>query len=131
MSKYGALRTHLASQPGDRIAMTFEEIENVLGFKLPKSQGYPAWWSNNPTNNVMTNEWLAAGFKTEQVDIEGRKLVFRRVEPPKGVGFAEAPASKLKSPRRHPGFGLMKGLMTVAPGTDLAAPTAGEWGGSA
>lgn len=130
MSKYEALRTHLASQTGDRIPMSFEEIEDVLGFKLPKSQAYPAWWSNNPTNNVMTKEWLAAGFKTEQVDIESRKLVFRRVAPVQGDGFAEAAASKLKPPRRHPGFGLMKGLMTVAPGTDLTAPTGGAWGGS-
>jgi hypothetical protein len=29
----------------------------------------------------MTKVWLEAGFKTEQVDIEGRKLVFRRVTP--------------------------------------------------
>jgi hypothetical protein len=129
MSKYGALRTHLASKAGDRIAMTFQEIEDVLGFKLPRSKAYPAWWSNNPTNNVMTNEWLAAGFKTEQVDIKGQKLVFRRVEQTKGRGFAEPTTSKVKPPRRHPGF-LMKGLMTVAPGTDLTAPTGGEWGGS-
>ncbi|MEX0853950.1 MAG: hypothetical protein WD036_11810 [Bauldia sp.] len=92
---------------------------------------YPAWWSNNASNNVMTRAWLAAGFKTEQVDIEGRKLVFRRVAPSGIVdgasGFAEAPAPELKLPRRHPAFGWMKGTVTIAPGTDLTAPADPDW----
>ncbi|MGB2930787.1 MAG: hypothetical protein WBB88_00255, partial [Methyloceanibacter sp.] len=69
MSKYEPLRRHLEGRPTQLVPMTFAEIEKVLGFKLPDSQRYPAWWSNNPTNNVMTNEWLGAGYKTEQVDI--------------------------------------------------------------
>lgn len=132
MSKYQALRTFLSERGGDFVPMTFGDIEKVLGFKLPESQKYPAWWSNNPTNNVMTNEWLAAGYKTEQVDTERRKLVFKRVRPTTpavargtdpGRGSAAEP-----EPRRHPGFGLMKGLTTIAPGTDLTAPTGGDWG---
>src|SRR5687767_5502233 len=81
MSKYAALRDYLETRASETVPMTFAEIEKVLGFKLPRSQKYPAWWSNNPNNNVMTNEWLAAGYKTEQVDIEGRKLLFRRTRP--------------------------------------------------
>ena len=38
-----------------------------------------AWWSNNAANNVMTKVWLDAGFESAQVDMEARKLVFRRV----------------------------------------------------
>ena len=132
MSKYQALRTFLTDRRSECVPMTFRDIEEVLGFKLPESQKYPAWWSNNPTNNVMTNEWLAAGYKTEQVDIEGRKLVFKRVQPPalphrRGEEADGDQQSDLK-PRRHPGFGLMKGLTTIAPGTDLTAPTGGDWG---
>ena len=134
MSKYGSLRDYLQTQKSDRVPMTFPEIEKVLGFKLPKSQIYPAWWSNNPTNNVMTNEWLAAGFKTEQVDVEARKLVFRRTAPAglaeESGRFASEVVEEAKKPRRHPGFGLMKGLTKIAPGTDLTAPTGGEWGQS-
>jgi hypothetical protein len=134
MSKYGSLREHLQKQTKDQIPMTFSEIERVLGFKLPKSQIYPAWWSNNPTNNVMTNEWLAAGFKTEQIDIEGRKLVFRKMASTglaeEGGQFAAEEVQHSKKPRRHPGFGLMKGLTKIAPGTDLTAPTGGDWGRS-
>ena len=110
--------------------MTFAEIEKVLGFRLPRSQRYPAWWSNNPTNNVMTNEWLAAGYRTEQVDIEGRKLVFRRTRSVgKNSGGDSGPGKRgAKHPRRHPLFGWLKGTVTVAPGTDLTEPADPDWG---
>nr|AIA12425.1 Unknown Function [uncultured bacterium] len=133
MSKYEPLRQFLKSKGLAEIRMTFADIERVLGFELPNSQRYAAWWSNNPTNNVMTNEWLEAGYRTEQVDIEGRKLVFRRV-PSSGSRPADQaardPATDLK-PRRHPGFGLMKDVTTVASGIDLTAPTGGDWASSA
>src|SRR6266536_396233 len=109
--------------------MTFAEIETVLGFKLPpKSQNYPAWWSNNPRNNVMTNEWLAAGFKTEHVDVEGRKLVFRRVDSQSENGSPkDVSANEPKRRRRHPLFGALKDITWVAPGVDLTEPADPEW----
>lgn len=146
MSKYRALRTYLEGRSTDAVPMTFAEIERLLGFKLPRSQAYPAWWSNNPTNNVMTNEWLAAGYKTEQVDIAGRKLVFRRIPGPQAAkpapGFEEAsimpefkPLSAAPPPepvggktrRRHPGFGALKDVTWIAPGVDLTEPAYPEW----
>src|SRR5450631_718958 len=79
MGKYEPLGDFLRKQSVTRIPMTFAEIERIVGTKLPKSQRYPAWWSNNPWNNVMTQVWLNAGFETEQVDVENQKLVFRKV----------------------------------------------------
>ena len=135
MSKYEPLRRFLEANAAETMAMTFAQIESVLGFKLPASHRYRAWWSNNTFNNVMTNEWIAAGYKTEQVDIEARRLVFRRVKIAQvsTLGFAEAAPgglgggavatdSKPKAVRRHPLFGWMKGTITIAPGTDLAEP---------
>jgi len=130
MSKYAPLRAFLEGRGTETVAMTFSEIEKVLGFKLPKSQIYPAWWSNNPTNNVMTSEWIAAGYRTEQVDIEGRKLVFRKVGAPVGEakGDTDKQAQKSREPRRHPLFGWMRGMITIAPGTDLTEPADPDWG---
>jgi hypothetical protein len=80
MAKYRPLEDHLAVCEVEAAAMTFAEIEAVLCAKLPAAaHAHRAWWSNNPANNVMTRSWLAAGFRTEQVDIPGQKLVFRRI----------------------------------------------------
>jgi len=78
MPKYAPLGDFLRKQRSAQVPMTFAQIERVIGAKLPPSQYQRAWWSNNPWNNVMTKVWLDAGFVTEQVDVEGRKLVFRR-----------------------------------------------------
>src|SRR3954453_2089876 len=81
MGKYTRLAEFLQSQRANEVPMTFSEIERVIGGKLPpNSPQYPAWWSNNPSNNVMTKVWLSAGFRTEQVDVRSKRVVFRRVE---------------------------------------------------
>jgi len=124
MGKYEPLGEFLKKQPTSEVRMSFTEIERVIGGKLPpKAQHHRAWWSNSPSNNVMTKAWLKAGFRSEQVDMAERKLVFRRekkVEPPKSV-----PEGK---PGRHPLFGCMKGTVTIPDGVDLTQPADPEWG---
>jgi hypothetical protein len=78
---YEVLGRYLAAQEKISIPMTFAEVARVIGRKLPNSAKYPAWWSNDPSNNPMTRVWLKAGFKTEQVDTAKQRLVFRRVRP--------------------------------------------------
>jgi hypothetical protein len=125
MGKYEPLGEYLRKQRRDAVPMTFAEIERIVGVKLPKSQRYPAWWSNNPWNNVMTQVWLDAGFQTEQVDVGGRKLVFRRVGKPEGEGKIATRAGE------HPLIGCMQGTVRIAPGVDLTEPADPEWGDSA
>ena len=63
MGKYEPLTEFLQKQPGGVVRMSFAQIERVVGFKLPPvAQRHRAWWSNSPTNNVMTRAWLDAGF---------------------------------------------------------------------
>jgi hypothetical protein len=80
----------------------------------------------------MTQVWLDAGFQTEQVDVESRKLVFRRVSPrsPESAGGPSSAASDTQpnGTPRHPLIGWMKGTFTIAPGVDLAKPAMPEWG---
>src|SRR5258705_8391138 len=125
MGKYTRLGDFLKAQRTKEVPMTFAEIERVIGGKLPpNSPQYPAWWSNNPSNNVMTKVWLSAGFRTEQVDVKSRKVVFRRVEH-----LAE-PASlpPAKKGERHPLFGALKGLVRIPSGVDLTEPADPDWG---
>ncbi len=126
MGKYAPLRSFLQKRGTDVVPMTFAEIERVLGFRLPNSKNYPAWWSNNPTNNVMTSEWLAAGYKTEQVDIEKGRLVFRK-SADNVAPVIEKAAGADKQRRRHPAFGALKDVTWIAPGVDLTEPADPEW----
>jgi hypothetical protein len=127
MSKYDALGAFLKSQPGDRVPMSFVQIERVTGTKLPPSASkHRPWWSNNPSNSVITRVWLDAGFESEQVDMATRRLVFRRVRQ-----SAASPGEQQESQRsRHPLQGALKGLVRVMPGTDLTGPADPDWGGT-
>jgi hypothetical protein len=138
MGKYKPLGQFLRKQRNSEVPMTFREIEKITGVKLPpKAQHYRAWWSNNPGNNTMTKVWLEAGFESAQVDMEGRKLVFRRVAKAAEAapGFAE-PAQKPYTTKlepyatkdgKHPGWGALKGMIKIAPGVDLTEPAFPEW----
>ncbi len=106
MGKYSPLRTYLMAQTRERVPMSFKDIESLLGEKLPASKQYPAWWSNNPSNNPMTKEWLAAGFQTESVNIAGENLVFRR--SPQGSAQTYGKSARGQTGKggsgRRPGF---------------------------
>lgn len=128
MGKYEPLAQFLRKQRTHEVRLTFGEIERIVGAKLPLSaHKQRAWWSNNPDNSVMTKVWLAAGFRSEQVDMEARRLVFRRAPSgPQPLG-GNPPSSPAKS-GRHPLLGAMKGLVRIMPGTDLTEPADPEWG---
>ena len=124
MSKYSAFGDFLKRQRGERVPMTFAEIEKITGAKLPPSaHKHRPWWSNNARNSVMTKVWLDAGFESEQVDMAARKLVFRRVRKPK----ANPPAATGGEEPFHPAYGFMQGLVRIMPGTDLTQPADPEW----
>jgi hypothetical protein len=153
---YEVLGHYLVAQKKTLLPMTFSEVARVVGRKLPNSAKYPAWWSNDPSNNPMTRVWLKAGFKTEQVDTTMQRLVFRRVggEPgtvvtaglparkpssdqPAISGFGDVarsykagePKSSDPPPRcRHPLYGALKGYIRIMPGVDLTEPADPEWG---
>jgi hypothetical protein len=123
MSKYQPLNEFLRKQTRDHVPMTFSEIERVLDGKLPPSKTHRAWWSNNPSNNVMTKEWLDAGYETESVDIAGEKLVFRRADQARSGEHGDSDGGAPSSPRpRYPGFGFMKGFIVFEPGFDPTKP---------
>lgn len=76
MAKYDPLEVRLRGA-GERVAMTFCEVEQVVG-SLPRSaRVYRPWWANDHTH-VQARAWLGAGFETAEVDLEKRRVVFVR-----------------------------------------------------
>lgn len=141
MGKYDPLTHHLKSQRLSEVRMKFSDIEDVLGFPLPaSSRHHRAWWSNNPSNSVMTKAWLEAGYESRQVDMAAERLVFVRLneversadaplqkeeaqtEAPRSVLRLESPAPRAGRSGRHPLWGSMAGTVTIPPGTDLTEP---------
>lgn len=120
MSKYQPLKDYLIKSNGNSISMTFSEIEKILGFKLPvSSHKYRAWWSNNASNNVMTEAWINAGFITEEVDLAGEKLKFSRAND---NSSSKSKNINIEKPTFASIFGALKGQMVILPDVDLTEP---------
>jgi len=79
--KYAALFEHLAERDDDLIELTFPELEQILGFKLPDSAYlYRPWWANQAkSGHSQAMAWDAAGWKTKLVDLEKEQLMFERI----------------------------------------------------
>lgn len=131
--KYDGLQDYLAGQTVARLPMKFDEIGKLVG-GLPKSAKlYRTWWSNDAFHHVQANAWLGAGYRTEQVDMEKRQLLFVREAVPRGMAEeaktyegdkAEAPVGQM-----HPMIGALKGTFTIEEGYDLTRPAFEEWAG--
>ena len=118
MSKYEPLPQFLISVGGTSHRMSFAEIERIVGFKLPRSAyEHEAWWSNNATGHSHARAWLKFGWRTEAVDLAGRKVTFQRSRQTETLPTAE---------QRDP-WGCMAGTIMILPGLDLTAPTDDKW----
>jgi hypothetical protein len=141
-SKYDPLGAYLQARGGPEVAMSFADIEKVIGGRLPpKAVNHPAWWSNNTSNNTMTQVWLDAGYRTERVDISARRLVFRRSGRPQGAATETAAPPRTPTgstlapgpvPTRSGGLlarvrAALAGSVKTTPGVNLAEPTGEPW----
>lgn len=116
MSRYEPLTQFLQNQPGREVRLSFAQIEQIVGFKLPAAaQQERAWWSNAPVG-AEDKAWLAAGFRSEAVDLVAGELTFRR-----GASIDRDAPPNIET-GHHPLFGCMKGTVTIAPGVDLTEP---------
>ena len=115
MSLYEPIRRYLSQAKNSRVALSFGQVERILQRKLPKSAyKHAEWWANNTTGHSHARSWMEAGWRTENVKLAQRTLVFSRVGTP--------PPADIPDP-----FGALRGSVVVAPGVDLTAPTGEEW----
>ena len=136
MSKYTPLENQLRKLREPSVAITFDEIEKIIRAKLPPSAYiHRAWWSNNPSNGVITQAWLNAGYKSADVDMKGRKLVFRKSESDDSQSEDQRNFSATDNIARDISLTqnilrTLKGTVTLMPGTDLTSPTGETWNAS-
>jgi len=87
MSKYEPLRLYLENIEStiNEKTISFQEIERVLGFKLPKSaHEHRAWWSNpsSKADHPHAQSWLMAGWIVDTVNQKDKWVRFRRIGSP-------------------------------------------------
>lgn len=73
--KYIRLAAHLASQPPevDHLVLSLNEIESIVGDRLPGNARFPSWWRNDG-RRMHSRAWLTAGWRVigmgEQAEVE-------------------------------------------------------------
>ena len=105
-SKYFPLHQHLKRQRGERIPMTFSEVEAVLGASLPRSaRRSRAFWSNRARGGLQAEAWLEAGYEAVEVEVRARRVVFQRPSQRyvvrKEAGLVRWDADMVRALRRH------------------------------
>jgi CBS domain-containing protein len=82
-SRYAPLALYLQSQPSeqDKVEMTFEEIELLIGGHLPKyARVHRSWWANNSSSHVQSMQWLGAGWRVSSVNMSSERVTFTRIK---------------------------------------------------
>ena len=117
MGLYEPITDYLRKAKSNSVRVTFKEVEVIIRRPLPGSAyRHREWWANNPSGHSHARSWVNAGWRTEQVDLEERVLVFSRSRD----ALAEKGRRQLPDP-----FGAMRGSVTY--GTDVTEPTGEDW----
>lgn len=65
----------------DRIQLSFGQIEQLIGGKLPKSaREYRSWWANDTARGPQADQWLSAGWRSYEVDLQRGHVTFIRLQ---------------------------------------------------
>jgi DNA-binding transcriptional regulator YiaG len=78
-SKYKPLLEYLRSSNQSEVILTFAEIEALMNNPLPNSaKSKRAWWSNRSKGALQALAWMNAGYRVEDVDLDGQRVKFRK-----------------------------------------------------
>jgi hypothetical protein len=78
-NKYDPLRDYLLQQKRDEFVLTYEEIENILGFDLPRAADRAEWWFDDTPEHPKLQRIAVreAGFDAKRMP-DGKSVRFRR-----------------------------------------------------
>ena len=77
MGKYEPLRDYLSSRSGDEEAMTFGQLERLVGPLPDSAREHRAWWGNDDYKS-QSQAWRAAGWHVASVNQPSGQVVFAR-----------------------------------------------------
>ena len=79
-SKYLSLGEYLLAYKKDSIRLSFVELEEILGFPLPKSaRKFRTWWTNDRTHSHAENGWLSFGWRVSNINLANESVQFNRI----------------------------------------------------
>lgn len=82
MSKFDPLRDHLKRQTATELVLSIDEIEQMLGFDLPRASQRASWWDSTraPEEKMPQREaCLDAGYTATRLP-DGSGVRFRRIK---------------------------------------------------
>ena len=93
---YEPLKSYLSSKSEPVIVMTYEEIERLLGRKLPNTaygESWRQWWANTETHSQAL-AWLRAGWRVTRPDLANKRVEFSRQAEPLRATDTQPPVSE-------------------------------------
>ncbi|MAY20366.1 MAG: hypothetical protein CL955_07095 [Erythrobacteraceae bacterium] len=82
MEKYQGLTQFLDEIDQDRVSMSFESVNDLVGGSLPESAfKHRPWWANRTEGKGSQNlAWQSVGWETRDVNMELDEVTFVRVK---------------------------------------------------
>lgn len=77
--KFANLHRYFSQLDKDEVAMTFKELESIIGEKLSKSAyQYQAYWYDSPTH-MLPKCWVENDYKMTSLNLKEQKVIFTKV----------------------------------------------------
>ena len=78
--KYRFLADYLQESGQERVKLTFDKMEEILGFRLPDSASVQrTFWANSVSHSFALS-WLSVDYSVVEVNLSERYVVFEREE---------------------------------------------------
>jgi hypothetical protein len=83
-SKFDSLRDYLIAQKADQLVLSYDEIEDILGFALPRAAQRAEWWFDDTPEHPKLQRIAVrdAGFDAKRMP-DARSVRFTRMPRPK------------------------------------------------
>ncbi len=77
MAKYDKLTEYLNEHERTNIRVSFDDVEIIIGAKLPASAyKYIEWWANGVVEGRHSYGWLNGDWETEDLNLNEKRVSF-------------------------------------------------------